>query len=123
MLDPAQAEEQLLQLLSEAGTGAARSVIALGLANVGGRRSIEPLMAEIGRESLPEATRSLMVAELGRIADPRERPWVSDLARSANWFGAATSLVSPLSGDGILDLLRWGRDPRTSANQRADCAT
>lgn len=105
MLDPAKAEEHLLKLLEEAASGSSKSVVALGLANAGGERSIPPLLAEIGRESLPQTVRSMMVAVLGRVSDPRERPWVSSVSWSANWFGAVPTLVSPMSGDGLLDLL------------------
>jgi hypothetical protein len=105
MLGAARAEDVLLQLLSEAGSGAARAVTLVGLSNAGAKRSVPALLAEARRDKLPEAVRAIAVAALGRIADPRERPWIQAFAESANWLGAAPTLRSPPTGDGLLDLM------------------
>jgi HEAT repeat protein len=105
MLGSPKVEDRLLQLLSEAGSSASKSVLAIGLANVGGTRSMAALIAEVRRETLPEAARAITLAALGRLADLREHPWTFTVSRSANPVGAVTTLISPLAGDGLLDLL------------------
>jgi hypothetical protein len=104
LLEAPNLEPLLADQLSEAGSRTSKSVIARALANVGGKGSIPALLAEIGRERLPDAARASAIAALGRICEPRERPWISDVSRSVNYIGAAATLLSPATGDGLLDL-------------------
>ncbi|MBM3990587.1 MAG: HEAT repeat domain-containing protein [Planctomycetes bacterium] len=97
---------QLVQMLRNSTGLAARAAIASALGLIGDRRTLEPLLAMLGdRESCTDLSRAFAAVALGMCCDKELLPWNAKLAADSNYRSSTSTLYSPDTGTGILDIL------------------
>ena len=97
---------QLVDMLRNSTSLAARAAVASALGLIGDRRSLEPLMAmAANREECTDLARAFAAVALGMCGDKELLPWNAKLAADANYRANTSTLYSPDTGTGILDIL------------------
>jgi HEAT repeat protein len=97
---------QLVDMLRNSNSLSARAAVASALGMIGDRRSLEPLMAMAAdREQSTDLARAFAAVALGMCGDKEILPWNAKLAADANYRANTSTLYSPDTGTGILDIL------------------
>lgn len=93
----------LVAALREARTLPSQSALAFAIGRVGDTRAVDPLLALLGDEGAPEATRAFAAAALGVVGHADDLPWNSRLAVDL-YYGLPPGTLTD-GARGVLDLL------------------
>jgi HEAT repeat protein len=99
MLEDRAFEQQLLELLARAEDLPQAAACAKAIGLLGGRASVDPLLALAQDANLPEFRRAFAVVSLGLLSEKTEMPWNAPYLIDANF----TTLLRPLQE--IFDIL------------------
>jgi len=99
MLEDRAFEQQLLELLAKAEDLPQAAACAKAIGLLGGRASVDPLLALAQDANLPEFRRAFAVVSLGLLSEKTEMPWNAPYLIDANF----TTLLRPLQE--IFDIL------------------
>jgi hypothetical protein len=105
LVGDAAAEAQLVEWLSRSESATAQAGLSRALGRIGGPLAARALARIAGDASRPVVVRDYAVVALGRIVEDSDTPWNAKLAVGANYALAPAALASPISGDGVLDIL------------------
>lgn len=97
---------QLFDMLSRATSLSSQAAIASALGLIGDARSLDGLIAmtrERGQRT--DLARAFAAVALGMCADKERLPWNEKLATGANYRASTSTLYSPDTGTGVLDIL------------------
>lgn len=94
---------ELVSMLDSAVGLAAQASIATALGRVGDASAVDPLLALLDDESVPDRGRAYAAAALGWVADGDDLPWSTVLSVDVNYHAAPVTLFD-LQGRGILNL-------------------
>ncbi len=97
---------KLFDMLSRATSLSSQAAIASALGLIGDARSLDSLIAMTrGSEQRTDLARAFAAVALGMCADKESLPWNAKLATDANYRANTSTLYSPDTGTGILDIL------------------
>ncbi len=94
----------LIQMLESSSSLSAQASVAAALGAIGDARSIDPLIAMLGDETITARARGFAAVALGIVADEEPIPWNARISAGINYRANTTTLTDP-SGAGILDIL------------------
>jgi hypothetical protein len=103
LLDDEALVPALVGAMQETESSSMRSVYAWTLAHVGDARAVDPLIALLEDEDVPELTRGIAALGLGITCERTPLPWNTELARDANYPAAPSSYYDP-NGGGVLNI-------------------
>jgi HEAT repeat protein len=97
---------KLFDMLAHATSLSSQAAIASALGLIGDARSLDSLIAMTrDREQRTDLARAFAAVALGMCADKESLPWNAKLATDANYRANTSTLYSPDTGTGILDIL------------------
>jgi len=95
----------LITMLGEATGLSSQAAISSALGFIGDARSVDPLIAMLQDSGKTALARGFAAAALGIVADKEELPWNTKISVNINYKANTTTLTSPHTGNGILDIL------------------
>jgi HEAT repeat protein len=98
-----EAPQRLMELMKKNDSLAVLSALAVGIGQIGDRRSIEPLIAMSQDAGLTKLARAFVAAALGGVGDKDPMPWNVPLSVDCNYDSAVDTLTNGATG--ILDIL------------------
>ncbi len=96
---------ELVTMLDSATGMASQAAISSALGFIGDSRSIDPLIAMLKDKQKTDNARGFAAVALGIVADKEELPWNTKISVNINYRANTSTLTSPDSGTGILDIL------------------
>ena len=97
---------KLIDMLARATSLSSQAAIASALGLIGDARSLDSLIVVTrDRERLTDLARAFAAVALGMCADKENLPWNAKLATDSNYRANTSTLYSPDTGTGILDIL------------------
>ena len=96
---------ELITMLESAAGLSSQAAISSALGFIGDARSIEPLIAMLEDKQKTDRARGFAAVALGIVADKEDLPWNAKISVNANYRANTTTLTSPDTGTGILDIL------------------
>jgi HEAT repeat protein len=102
-LGDVRAVPRLVALLAECESTAAFAAVAVGLGNIGDRRSIDVLANVALDGDRTKMVRAFAAAALGFVGDKDPIPWNSRIASEINYMATVDTLTNGATG--ILDIL------------------
>jgi HEAT repeat protein len=96
---------ELISMLESAAGLSSQAAISSALGFIGDSRSINPLIAMLEDKQKTDRARGFAAVALGIVADKEELPWNAKISVNTNYRANTTTLTSPDTGTGILDIL------------------
>lgn len=96
---------ELISMLESAAGLSSQAAISSALGFIGDARSIDPLVAMLEDTQKTDRARGFAAVALGIVADKEDLPWNAKISVNANYRANTTTLTSPDTGTGILDIL------------------
>lgn len=96
---------ELITMLESAAGLSSQAAISSALGFIGDARSIDPLIAMLDDTQKTARARGFAAVALGIVADKEDLPWNAKISVNANYRANTTTLTSPSTGTGILDIL------------------
>ena len=96
---------ELITMLESAAGLSSQAAISSALGFIGDARSIDPLIAMLEDKQKTDRARGFAAVALGIVADKEDLPWNAKISVNANYRANTTTLTSPDTGTGILDIL------------------
>jgi len=94
---------ELARKIEETDSSARKAVYAWALAHVGDARAVDPILAMLADEELPDLARGIAALAAGFIAERERLPWNAALSIDVNYPASPASLFAP-TGGGVLDI-------------------
>ena len=94
---------ELQRLLDDCNCLRSRMTVATALGRTRDVRAVEPLLALLGDDDMPDEQRNAAVFALGRLAEKERLPWGARLSSGVNYLASTATLTSS-EGAGILDV-------------------
>ncbi|MCC7013546.1 MAG: hypothetical protein IT454_13360 [Planctomycetes bacterium] len=95
----------LSEMFASSSNSTTHAGLATALGLLGDARAIEPLLKIAGDTQRSSLMRAFAVVALGGIAEDRALPWNAALTAGTDYLVRLPTLVSPLDGRGVLDVL------------------
>jgi len=89
---------QLLDMLREAKGLGSQAALASGLGLVGDARSIDPLVAMAGDQTLTQGARTFATVALGLVCDRQLLPWNFPLSEGSNYIAPTSTFLGTANG-------------------------
>ena len=96
---------QLVDMLASAEALSSQAAISSALGFIGDARSVTPLIALLDDKTKTERARGFAAVALGIVADKEILPWNAKISVDINSRANSSTLTSPGTGTGILDIL------------------
>ncbi len=96
---------QLVDMLASAEALSSQAAISSALGFIGDARSVTPLIKLLDDKTKTERARGFAAVALGIVADKETLPWNAKISVDINYRANSSTLTSPGTGTGILDIL------------------